>query len=146
MFKRILVPVDDNPISMKAAQEAIELSSQLNAKIEFIHILDEQNIVFSEVFTTYPSIKEALRKVGEELLSKINEMARSASIDFESKLIELRAAEGRIPEKIIEEATNWSADLIMIGSHGRRGINKFLLGSIALNVIQSTSIPVLLIK
>ena len=69
-----------------------------------------------------------------------------AKVEFEMKLTELTPSKAQIAEKLIDEATGLSADLIVIGTHGRRGLHHILNGSIAEEVMRISKIPVLLIK
>ena len=73
-------------------------------------------------------------------------MASHSSIKFEAKLIELISSQGRIAEVIAEEAANWSADLLVLGTHGRRGFSRLFIGSVAENTVRIATTPVLLIR
>jgi len=87
-----------------------------------------------------------MKEYGEKILKEMEEIARQSNTDFESKLIELKTSHGRVEQKIIDQAKNWPADLIVIGTHGRRGLSHLFLGSVAEGVVRIAPMPVLLIR
>lgn len=125
---------------------AINLAKELHAKLEILHIVDEDYIASGETYFDYDKYDAVLRKHGQKILANAREIAQKSQIEFENKLIELEPTQGRVAEKIIDEAKLWSADLIVIGSHGRRGFNRLLMGSVAESVIRISTIPVLIIR
>jgi len=145
MFKKILVPIDGSEISTYALQQAIKLVKDQHAKLKIIHIVDEQLVFSGEFYVDYSNLENILRKSGLEILNNMAMIAKEENVGAEVKLIELHLLEGRIEEKIMHEAGEWQADLIVIGTHGRRGVNRLMLGSVAENVVRISPIPVLLI-
>ncbi|HLB16507.1 MAG TPA: universal stress protein [Burkholderiales bacterium] len=89
------------------------------------------------------------RKAGMRILENASVRAVKAGIEPQTKLLEIRtlgALVRRVADAIVEDAERWSADLIVIGTHGRRGLSKLFLGSVAEGVVRISSIPVLLIR
>ena len=144
MFKRIIVPVDNSETALKALHVAVELAKEQQAKLQILHVIDEQFLGFAEIYGDFHGVITPLKKSGEEVLNKMSAIAKNANIDFQCTLVELKPLEGRVAEKIIAQAKEWSADLIVIGSHGRRGFSRMFLGSVAENVMRIASVPVLL--
>jgi nucleotide-binding universal stress UspA family protein len=88
-------------------------------------------------------VAEKWRKAGQTLLDRAAEQARRAGIATAAALLE---EDGRIPDVIVAESRRWPADLIVMGTHGRHGVDHLLLGSVAEGVVRLASVPVLLIR
>lgn len=137
-----MIAVDGSKASSLALKEAIQLAKNQNSKLCVIHIIDTlyEGDVDREAFV------ELIRKQGQEVLNSIKKKLSRVKIEFEMKLVELTPSKAQIAEKLVDEASAWSADLIIIGTHGRRGIQHILTGSVAEEVIRIAKIPVLLVK
>jgi len=146
MFKRILVAVDGSTTAELALQEAIKLAKDLNAELRLVHIVDVININLGADFPYPPGISEAIAKTGQEILNKAGMVARYDEVPVETQLIEMDSLGQRIPEVIAADAEAWPADLIVIGTHGRRGLSHLFLGSVAEGVVRAATKPVLLIR
>ncbi|WP_392536578.1 universal stress protein [Legionella sp. 227] len=142
MYKQIMVAVDDTKASTLALKEAIKLAKNQNSKLRVIHIID----TLYEGDVDRESFVELTRKQGQEVLNSMKKMLSRAKVEFEMKLSELIPSKAEIAEKLVDEATSFSADLIVIGTHGRRGIHHILTGSVAEEVIRISKTPVLLIR
>ncbi len=146
MYKQILVAVDDSKTSHQALNEAMKLAKEGGAKIRLIYVADEQYQNFSGIAFDYMAYDEAVKKYGDDVLKKMGDVVKKSNIPCDTLLIQLKAFQGRIEEAIVEAANDWSADLIVIGTHGRRGFHHFLMGSVAEGVIRIATVPVLLIR
>lgn len=146
MYRNILVAVDGSHTSEMALQEAIKLARDLSGKLRIVHAVEMVNLNFDSEFAGLNAIWETMRKSGETILAKAQAAAREAGIAAETKLIEIDTLGRRIPEVVAEEAQSWPADVIVIGTHGRRGISHLFLGSVAEGVVRVASTPVLLIR
>lgn len=146
MFKRILVAVDGSATAELALQEAIKLAKDLNAELRLVHVVDVININLGADFPYPPGISEAIAKTGQEILNKAGIVARYDEVPVETQLIEMDSLGQRIPEVIAADAEAWPADLIVIGTHGRRGLSHLFLGSVAEGVMRAATKPVLLIR
>lgn len=146
MFKRILVAVDGSHTSELALQEAIKLAGEVRAQLRIVHVVDNVNLNLSAEFPNPSEIWDAMLKGGQAILHKAGAAATAAGIAVESGLIEIDTLGHRIPEMIAADADAWPADLIVIGTHGRRGLSHLLLGSVAEGVVRVATKPVLLIR
>jgi len=143
MYKRILVPIDGSDTSNLALQEAIGLAKDQHSTLRLFHIVD--------LTTTYSSVpaphvteyQGTLQVEGQKVIADASGPVRTAGIQFDSKCI--ATFDKRIFDLIEQEAKEWPADLIVIGTHGRRGIRRLFLGSVAEGLARITSKPVLLI-
>jgi len=146
MFKRIMVAVDGSQTADQALQEAITLATELQAQLRIVHAVDIVNINLGAEFPNSSEISDAMTKNGREILRKAEAVARAAGISAETRLIEIDTMGHRIPEMIAADAEAWPADLIVICTHGRRGLSHLILGSVAEGVVRVATKPVLLIR
>ena len=144
MYKRILVPVDGSSTSDRALQEAIKLIDAQPAQLRLLHVIDDLQFLNAEGYVDYAELRELTKKIGERALSRAEEVARQADITVDTVLLEANGE--RIARVIDAEALSWSADLIVIGTHGRTGFNHLLFGSVAEGVVRGSKVPVLLVR
>lgn len=145
MYSRILVPVDGSSCSQKGLTEALKLAIPLKARIKLIHVVNElimePALAPSEYFGR---LLQSMRATGQAILSEAQVSARQQGADVEVELLETIG--GRASESIVAAAEQWRADLIVMGTHGRRGISRLAMGSDAELVVRSTPVPVLLVR
>ena len=142
-YKRILVPVDGSATSNKGLDEAAKLARGSGSRVLLLHVVDDLVAFSSPDGAGVNLVLDALRASGKSVLAEAAERARRAKLKAESVLLE--NATGRVAEAIVDQAKRWRADLIVMGTHGRRGVNRLLLGSSAELVVRNSAIPVLLI-
>ena len=144
-YKRILVPVDGSRTSTAGLREALRLAKNQHARLRLLHVVDEM-IIFNtpEGSINLAPLLKALDRYGKRLLRKAEKLAFSRGIKAESELWENAGA--RIADVITGRAKRWRADLIVMGTHGRRGVNRMLLGSDAELVVRNAAAPVLLVR
>ncbi len=145
-YKRIMVAVDRSNISNLALKEAIQLTKDLGSILRVIHVVDENIVQFSDGFVDVNNLWAAYKEEAQEYMQKLNRDIKEEYIQFETHLVVLKTLEGHLPEKIIKEAEEWKADLLVIGTHGRRGFSRFFLGSIAEKLLRIATLPILLIR
>lgn len=145
MYKRILVPVDGSPPSNKGLLEALKLAKEQHCVLMLLHVVDELIITATPeaVYDASEMIK-ALREAGEEVLSASAGIARDEGVKAESELVECMG--GRAADIIVDRAKKWKADLIVLGTHGRRGVRRLVMGSDAEEVVRLSPVPVLLVR
>jgi nucleotide-binding universal stress UspA family protein len=146
MFKRILVAVDGSDTAEQALLEAINLAKEHQAQLRIVHAVDIVNLNLSTEFPQSSEISDAVTQNGREILRKAEAVARGAGIPVETRLLEIDTLGHRIPEMIAADAEAWPADLIVICTHGRRGVSHLFLGSVAEGVVRVATKPVLLIR
>lgn len=146
MFKRILVAVDGSHTAELALQEAIKLAREQRAQLRIVHAVDMVDTNLGMEFPDTSGILDAMARGGREILRKAETVARAAGIPVETRLIEIDTLGHRIPEMIAADAEAWPADLIVICTHGRRGLSHLFLGSVAEGVVRVATKPVLLIR
>ena len=145
MYQRILVPVDGSHTSTLGLQEAIRIAIDQRAKLRIIHVVDD--LVVAQNFDGYfntGDLLDGLREAGKKALQNALALARKRDLKAESALFE--SLGGRISEIIVKDAKKWRADLIVMGTHGRRGVTRMVLGSDAEAILRTTPVPVLLVR
>jgi len=150
MFRRILVPIDGSPTSKRGLEEAIGLARNQKARIGLVHVVDEMVIVSGTdgMMTMPPSYVEdfmrALRDTGKKLLARTEARVRKKGIAVDTVLLETLGE--RVADVIVRQARKWRADVIVLGTHGRRGLSRVVMGSDAEMVVRETPVPVLLVR
>jgi len=145
MYQHILVPVDGSQTSDLALREAIKLRGSGNAELRIVQIVEEVTPLLDVELLNVDALREAVREAGRLILAKAEIIARAAGVPATTRLVEARPG-ARIANVIADEARAWPADLIVIGTHGRRGLDHLLLGSVAEGVIRIAPAPVLLVR
>jgi len=146
MYQRILVTADGSSTSDLAVHEAAKLAKAQGATLRLIHVADSVALDAYREFAPPQGLGEAARRAGAKILENAQTLARKHGIEAEAKLLEISTFAQHIPEMIADEAKTWPADLIVIGTHGRRGVRHLLLGSVAEGVVRCAAAPVLLIR
>ena len=146
MYNRILVAVDGSVTSNLALQEPIELAGDQHATLRLLHVVDLA-VVYSDAAAPYAlEYQKALEAVARKVIADCSTVARTAGIEFDSKSIVIDTLGKHIYDAIDAEAKQWPADLVVIGTHGRRGFRRFFLGSVAEGLTRISTKPALLIR
>lgn len=145
MFKRILVPIDGSATANLGLREAVRFAKSQKAQLCLLHVVDEffvtqgaEGIVYTE------EMFDALREGGRKLLAKAELKARKLGLKPQTVLAETLTA--GVAGAIVQQAKKWKADLIVMGTHGRHGVKRVVMGSDAEQVLRSTPVPVLLFR
>ena len=144
-YQRVLVTIDDSDISQLALQEAIRLAGMFEARLCIAHGIDA---VTTNAYkrTDREEFLAPQIAAGQAILERAGSAAREAGLESEERLIEVDTmGRGRLPELVIKEATEWEADLIVVGTHGRKGVSLLLQGSVAEGIVRIATKPVLVV-
>lgn len=145
IFKRILVPVDGSATSRAGLERAIALAKAGRGRLRLLHVVDENAVMQSiEPALNVGDLLDGLVEGGRRILAESASVARRRGVKAETTLYELHI--GRVAERILREAAKWRADVIVMGTHGRRGIGRLVMGSDAESVLRDSRVPVLLVK
>ncbi|MDE2300194.1 MAG: universal stress protein [Burkholderiales bacterium] len=145
MYKRILVPIDGSDTARRGLKEAIALATQLKATLRLLHVTSDFPVMLEMSNTlNFDQYRAGLQQYGREQLDNAKTLAQGLGLEVETQLRDLKG--GRVADAIVEEATSAGCDLIVIGTHGRRGFNRALLGSDAESVLRASPVPVLLVR
>jgi nucleotide-binding universal stress UspA family protein len=145
MYKKILVPIDGSASSLRGLDEAINLAKHSNAALCLLHAVNESfvDMGFGPGVIT-PELIASLREGGATIINSAASKARERGLKPETALLERLGTS--VADLILKHAKDWSADLIVMGTHGRRGLSRLAMGSDAEMVVREASVPVLLIR
>jgi nucleotide-binding universal stress UspA family protein len=147
MYKRILIAVDGSNTSDLALEEALKLAAEHQSQLRIVHVVDVLMFFAGEPgFFYIVGLEKAIVESGERLLQKAAATAGSVGIKAETKLLRIEDSSQRIADMIVGEATAWPTELIVVGTHGRRGLSHLFLGSVAEGIVRISPVPVLLIR
>lgn len=141
-YQRILVPVDGSATALQALATAIEFARASGGRLLAVHAVEELAFVAGMDYSG--QLITVAREAGEKSLQEAAQRARDAGVEVETRLLEHGAR--RLGESIAHCAQEWQADLIVVGTHGRRGMGRLLLGSGAEQIIRLATAPVLVIR
>ena len=145
MYARILVPVDGSQPSSAGLTEAIKIAKRQGSEIRLVHVVNDLVLDYgygSAVFAC--DILGVLRKEGRTILDAAEITVRREGIKTDSVLLESLGEPAA--DFVLAQAKTWSADLIVMGTHGRRGVARLVIGSDAERVVHSSTVPVLLVR
>jgi nucleotide-binding universal stress UspA family protein len=146
MYRRILVPVDGSATSKLGLRHALGLAKDQQARVRILNVVDEMALV--PMMDGYPAdmtaILESMREAGNKAVEEAGMLAQRAHVKADTTTVDSR---GRVvSDVILAEAKKFHADLIVMGTHGRRGLNRLILGSDAERVLREAPVPVLLVR
>ena len=146
MYQRILVPFDGSATSSRGLDEAIGIATLTGASLRLIHVLDilEFTSGFETAAVYTDHVIPCMRRAGQDILQNGKDRAEKAGMRVDTVLLE--AMKTRLSEVVAEQAKAWGADLIVIGTHGRRGVSRLMLGSDAEQIVRTSPVPVLLVR
>jgi nucleotide-binding universal stress UspA family protein len=146
IYQRILVPIDGSETAQCGLQEAIRLAKAGGGQLRLFHVIDD--LSFALAMDAYAGQQgnwlATMREAGARLVNDAKSAAAAAGVTAEGVLHE--TAGTRLADAVAAEAVRWKADLIVLGTHGRRGVGRVLLGSGAESVLRSAPIPVLVVR
>ena len=148
MYRRILVAVDGSATSNKALVAALEMASYSGGRsvIRLIYVLDE--LVYLPGLDPHAgqfgSAIYAMREAGEKVLAAGLAIVQSAGVQGDTVLVDRLGA--HLAETVAEQATQWNASLLVVGTYGRRGVGRMLMGSGAEQIIRLAPCPVLVVR
>jgi nucleotide-binding universal stress UspA family protein len=143
LFKRVMVAIDGSSTSKLALREAIKIAKDQQSDLRIVLVVD----VLTLAAEALPyDLAEEERRAGDLVLQRAAAAARKAGIEAQTVRLEVRSVQDRIADEISRNARSWRADLIVIGTHGRRGLSRLFIGSVAESLIRIAPARVLLIR
>jgi nucleotide-binding universal stress UspA family protein len=139
VYEEILVPTDGSHAAEAAIEQAIGLAEQYGARIHALYVVDVN--AYSTIETGTDVVLSSLEKEGTEAVEAIARAAGDAGVDVTTEVVT-----GTPYRDILEYADERGVDLIVMGTHGRRGLDRYLLGSVTEKVVRSADVPVLTVR
>lgn len=148
MYQRIMVAIDDSFATSSVLATAIEMAKQSGASLAICHAVDEtlfaQKMGEIMLSNSVKSIENNLRSEAQAFVDQAAEVARTAGVAVETRLIASEAKQ--VADMLAEAAEQWHADLLVVGSNGKRGIDRFFVGSVASRLVQKARTSLLLVR
>lgn len=144
MYRKILVPIDGSKTALLGLREAIRLAKDQGAALRVVHVVDRTAIIgVAEAGMNPRPVLAKLARNGRAVLAEARRSAKKLGVDAETVLHEPLAK--RVADTVLRESKKWGADLIVMGTHGRHGLQRLVLGSDAEQVVRLAQVPVLLV-
>jgi len=140
-IKKIVIATDGSEYTKKSVEFAIKLAKNLNAEIHGIYVMDTAAFVSIPLDAALEDILEILKEEGRKALEYVENLAKENGVRVHTKILE-----GYPAEMIVKYAEEIGADLISVGTLGKSGIERFILGSVSEKVIRLSKIPVMVVK
>jgi nucleotide-binding universal stress UspA family protein len=139
-FKKVLIAIDGEPIAVRAAETGVDLAQALGAEVAFVHVVDASLAYSGDTGPPASELIAAAKLDAKRLVAAIRQRLspQSSALEF----IQV----GTPSEEIVKAAKEWSADLLVIGSHGRGGMQRALLGSVAETVMRRAPCPLVVVR
>lgn len=145
MYQTILVPVDGSETAERGLQEALKLAQVMKSKLHLLNVVDEYPLMVEMAsVVNAEELRQSMRQYADGVLAKASQAAGKLGIAAESHRAEITS--GRVASVILSKARELGCDLIVMGTHGRRGLRRLTLGSDAELVVRAAPVPVLLVR
>ena len=141
LYKKILIATDGSEPNKKAVTYGIELARLSGAKVNVAYVVDTAAFASVPMDAGWEMMYELLQKEGNEAIQQIVDDAKASGIDIEGSLLE-----GHPSHEIIEFSQNNEIDVVVLGTLGKSGLDRFLLGSVAEKVTRNSKVPVLVVR
>jgi len=144
MYDKILIPIDGSEVSAHAALEGFALAKMLGAEVNLLYVVDYAVLTMPDAETTLSNmevIRKSFTTLGEKAIGELSATAKEKGVKVKAVI-----SEGDVHDEIIKAAEDLKASLVIMGTHGRRGLNRLLLGSVAESVARRAHCAVLLIR
>ncbi|MCP5228276.1 universal stress protein [Accumulibacter sp.] len=148
MYKRIMVALDQSFMTSRVLDTAIELAKSTGARVAICHAIDETVLAQRDVAMMLPNsvgkTEARLRLGAQGFVEKAAETARAAGVEAETMVVE--SEKKHVSDMLIEAAAEWKADLLVVGTHGLRGVERFFVGSVAERLVRKGRRSLLLVR
>lgn len=141
LYDHILVPTDGSSETRRAVEHAIDLAKEHEAMVHALYVLNTASYASVSVDASWEGVSDMLREEGEAAIEAVADLARAEDVAVETSMLS-----GSPSREIVRYAEEEGCDLIVMGTHGRGGIDRLLLGSVAERVVRSSSVPVLTVR
>lgn len=146
MYKRVLVAVDGSETSTKALVSALQLARESGGQVRIVHMVEGLTPMAVDPYGSAWSadLLDSLKKGGQQVLTDALDIARAAGVPADTELFDNFGE--RLAECVVDAAQRFEADVVVVGTHGRRGMGRLLLGSGAEQIVRLAPVPVLVVR
>lgn len=144
-YDHILVAIDESPISYAAAEHALELAAAFKSQVTLLSVIAVDPFIGVDFYKVAPAITEYFMKAEEHAIARLNDL--KLSFERDGIQVNTKVVHGVSPsEGILNTVLSDDISVVLMGSHGRTGLEKAVLGSVAQNVVNKSAVPVFIIK
>ena len=141
MYDRILIPTDGSECADSAVEHALDIAAQYDAELHVLSVVDSRDVSHSAPAISPEQVQQTLRDRAESVVESVAERAEAAGVTV------VTAVEPGIPDDVVVEyAADEDCGLIVMGTHGRTGLERYLLGSVTERTVRRSSVPVLTVR
>lgn len=145
MYSKILVPVDGSKTSDRALREALALAKATQGRLTLLHVVDDYPMMIEmSSAVDFDAVRRHLRMQGEEIVEKAKLRAVTEGVEAETMVTNV--TQGRVADAIVKAAESTRSELVVMGTHGRRGISHLVMGSDTEAVVRQCPVPVLVVR
>lgn len=145
MFETILVAVDGSHCARKALLDAASIAAASRALVLVVYVIDDPRSVFEMAFIDRQHMLRSVSAYGQDVLNGASILLESRGISHGVVLLSPSARRESVAERILDQAASAKVDLIVMGTHGRRGMRRLVMGSVSREVVHGAVVPVLLV-
>ncbi len=138
-YKKVLICIDNSELTVKVAEQGLRLSLQIGANVAIVFVVDTTKVNMDYETGNFP--EHQIVKLKKEASATLDRITKK----FPAILFDKYMPEGKPSEEIVKIANRWEANLIVMGTHGKTGLKRLLLGSTAEHTLRSSNIPILMI-
>ncbi|RKP47698.1 universal stress protein [Pararobbsia silviterrae] len=146
MYKKILVPMDGSDPSRRALLEALSLAGLTHGTVRVIYVVDEPALFAMSGYFDPTAVRQAIEDDANTVTAAARETMRTSGVTGDTQIIESDNIGEDVATSIETAATAYGADLVVMGTHGRRGVRRMVIGSVAERFLRVSTCPVLLIR
>lgn len=140
MFTNILAAIDGSACAANALDVAIDLAKRPGAQLTILHAIDPTTAILAEIQPGRSHGTDPLRDLGHSILAQAEQKATAAGVKVCTEMVH-----GKAVEEVVDVAKRLQSDLVVIGSHGRKGLDRMLVGSVAEGVLRGVEAPTLIV-
>jgi nucleotide-binding universal stress UspA family protein len=141
MYDNLLLPTDGSDAMQGVIEHAVELAAEHDARLHTLYVANTASLSDLPADAGWENITESLHQEGENALARVTDYAEGYSVTVETEV-----REGAPAKEVIQYADHHDCDIVVMGTHGRSGVDRLLLGSVAEKVVRSSTVPVLTIR
>ena len=146
MYKKILVAMDGSDTSIEALDEALRMASVTQAGLHVVCVVDQAPFLPYAGYYDPDALIDAARKDGAKVLEKAQNAIARMGLAGDIELAETESIADDVPNCLKRCALRYGADLVVMGTHGRRGLRRMVLGSVAERFLRIATVPVLMVR
>ncbi|GAB4563443.1 MAG: universal stress protein [Rhizobacter sp.] len=145
MYSKILVPLDGGTTSERALREAVSLAKLTRGRLALLHVVDDYPMMVEmSAAIDFDAVHRQLRTQGEEIVEKGRVMAAAEGVEADTSVTDI--TQGRVADAILKAVDSTHSELVVMGTHGRRGFSHLVMGSDAEAVVRQCKVPVMVVR